>query len=69
MKEHMHKNYFLSSSNHASKQYLHRYYQNKGLQVIDLYNLPAELEQKMQEIPLEEELGRRTYIVLQQLIN
>lgn len=69
VKEHMHKNYFLSSSNHASKQYLHRYYQNKGLQVIDLYNLPAELEQKMQEIPLEEELGRRTYIVLQQLIN
>ena len=69
VKEHMHKNYFLSSSNHASKQYLHRYYQNKGLQVIDLYNLPTELEQKMQEVPLEEELGRRTYIVLQQLIN
>ena len=69
VKEHMHKNYFLSSSKHASKQYLHRYYQNKGLQVIDLYNLPAELEKKMQEVPLEEELGRRTYIVLQQLIN
>ena len=69
VKEHMHKNYFLSSSNHASKQYLHRYYQNKGLQVIDLYNLPTELEQKMQEVPLEEELGRRTYIVLQQLLS
>ena len=69
VKEHMHKNYFLSSSNHASKQYLHRYYQNKGLQVIDLYNLPPELEQKMQEVPLEEELGRRTYIVLQQLLS
>lgn len=69
VKEHMHKNYFLSSSNHASKQYLHRYYENKGLQVIDLYNLPPKLEQKMQEVPLEEELGRRTYIVLQQLIN
>lgn len=69
VKEHMHKNYFLSSSDHASKQYLHHYYQNKGLQVIDLYDLPPELEQKMQEVPLEEELGRRTYIVLQQLIN
>lgn len=69
VKEHMHKNYFLSSSNHASKQYLHRYYENKGLQVIDLYNLPQELEQKMQEVPLEEELGRRTYIVLQQLLS
>ncbi|HCJ07858.1 MAG: SIR2 family protein [Lachnospiraceae bacterium] len=67
VKEHMHKNYFLSSSNHASKQYLHRYYENKGLQVIDLYNLPQELEQKMQEVPLEEELGRRTYIVLNTL--
>ena len=67
VKEHMHKNYFLSSSNHASKQYLHRYYENKGLQVIDLYNLPPELEQKMQEVPLEEELGRRTYIVLNTL--
>lgn len=69
VKEHMHKNYFLSSSDHAGKQYLHRYYQNKGLQVIDLYNLPPELEQKMQKVPLEEELGRRTYIVLQQLLS
>ena len=67
VKEYMHKNYFLSSSNHASKQYLHRYYENKGLQVIDLYNLPQELEQKMQEVPLKEELGRRTYIVLNTL--
>lgn len=68
VKEHMHKNYFLSSSNHASKQYLHCYYENKGLQVVDLYNLPESLEQEIKNAPLKEELGKRAYAVLKQLV-
>lgn len=67
VKKEMHKNFFLSSSNHAGKNYLRRYYEDKGLQVIDLYDLPPELEQRSREIPLEEELGRRTYAVLELL--
>ena len=67
VKKEMHKNFFLSSSNHAGKNYLRRYYEDKGLQVIDLYDLPPELEQSSREIPLEEELGRRTYVVLELL--
>lgn len=67
VKKEMHKNFFLSSSNHAGKNYLRRYYEDKGLQVIDLYDLPLELERRSREIPLEEELGRRTYAVLELL--
>ncbi|MCM1158656.1 MAG: SIR2 family protein [Bacteroidales bacterium] len=68
VKEDMHKNFFLSSSNQAGKQYLHRYYEDKGLQVIDIYDLPAEVDKRGDEIPLEEELGRKTYAVLEMLI-
>lgn len=67
VKDDMHKNFFLSSSNHAGKQYLHRYYEDKGLQVVDLYNLPEKVLEKAKNVPLQEELGRRTYAVLELL--
>lgn len=67
VKEDMHKNFFLSSSNQASERYLHRYYENRGLQVIDIYDLPEEIDRRAQEIPLEEELGRKAYAVLELL--
>lgn len=67
VKEDMHKNFFLSSSNLASKQYLHRYYEDRGLQVIDIYNLPEEVNKRAQEIALEEDLGRKAYAVLELL--
>lgn len=66
-KEDMHKNFFLSSSNHASKKYLRRYYEDKGLQVIDIHDLPKEINERAKEIALEEELGRKTYAVLELL--
>ena len=67
VKEDMHKNFFLSSSNHASKKYLHRYYEDRGLQVIDIHDLPAEINERAKEIDLEEELGQKTYAVLELL--
>lgn len=67
VKEQMHKNFFLSSSNHASKQYLRRYYMDKGLEVIDIHELPEEINERAKEIALEEELGRKTYAVLELL--
>lgn len=67
VKEEMHKNFFLSSSSHASRQYLRRYYMDKGLEVIDIHELPEEINERAREIVLEEELGRKTYAVLELL--
>lgn len=65
VKREMHRNYFLSSSRHAGKDYLRRYYEGKGLEVIDLYQLPEEVETHSRSIGLSEELGRKTYAVLE----
>ncbi len=67
VKEDMHKNFFLSSSNHASRQYLRKYYMDKGLEVIDIHELPEEINERAKMIPLSEELGRKTYAVLELL--
>lgn len=67
VKERMHKNYFLSSSEQAEKDYLQKYYEGKGLEVINLYSLPPKVQARADEILLEEDLGRRTYAVLELL--
>lgn len=67
VKKQMHKNFFLSSSNHAGKKYLRKYYEDKGLQVIDIYDLPPEVVNQSKQVPLEEELGRKAYAVLKLL--
>ena len=67
VKDGMHKNYFLSSSVHAEKDYLQKYYEVKGLEVINLYNLPSEVKMRAEQLPLEEDLGRRAYAVLELL--
>ncbi|MCI8268328.1 MAG: hypothetical protein HFG55_01450 [Lachnospiraceae bacterium] len=67
VKQEMHHNYFLSSSRHAGKDYLRKYYEGKGLEVIDLYQLPPEVDIRAKDIRLSEELGRKTYAVLELL--
>ena len=67
VKESMHKNFFLSSSSQAGKDYLKKYYENKGLHVINMFNLPEEVENKVKKVNLKDELGRRTYTVLELL--
>ena len=68
VKQEMHHNYFLSSSRHAGKDYLRKYYEGKGLEVIDLYQLPSEVDIRAKDIRLSEELGRKTYAVLELLL-
>jgi hypothetical protein len=68
VKREMHRNYFLSSSHHAGKDYLRKYYEEKGLEVIDLYRLPPEVELRAKSVRLSEELGRKTYAVLDLLL-
>lgn len=67
IKESIHKNYFLSSSAQAGTDYLKTYYENKGLHVIDMFNIPGEIEEQVKKVKLKDELGRRTYAVLSQL--
>lgn len=65
VKQKMHRNYFLSSSLHAGRDYLRKYYEGKGLEVIDLYQLPDEVEKQAECVPLADDLGRMTYAVLE----
>ncbi len=65
VRKEMHKNYFFSSSLHAGKEYLRKYYEGKGLEVIDLYQLPPEVDKRAQSVLLSDELGRKTYAVLE----
>ncbi|WP_244835142.1 SIR2 family protein [Clostridium sp. BJN0001] len=67
VKESMHKNFFLSSSIQAGKEYLKTYYESKGLQVIDMFNLPKNVENEVKKIKLKDEIGRRTFAVLKLL--
>lgn len=67
VKEEMHHNYFLSSSLHAGKDYLRKYYEGKGLDVIDLYQLPREVDEQAKSVHLADELGRKTFAVLDML--
>lgn len=69
VKADMHKNFFLSSSDHASKAYLRKYYEDKGLQVIDIHDLPKDIEEYSNTVNLDEELGRKTYAVLKTLLD
>lgn len=64
VKQKMHRNYLLCSSLHAGKEYLRKYYEGKGLEVIDLYQLPKEVEERVCPVQISDELGRRTYAVL-----
>ncbi len=64
VKQKMHRNYLLCSSLHAGKEYLRKYYEGKGLEVIDLYQLPKEVEERACPVQISDELGRRTYAVL-----
>lgn len=64
VKDSIHKNFFISSSGQAGKEYLKTYYENKSLHVIDMFNLPDELVKKADNIKLQDELGRRTYVIL-----
>ena len=65
VKQEMHRNYFLSSSRQVGRDYLHKYYEGKGLEVIGLYRLPPEVDARAQEVDLAYELGRKTYAVLE----
>lgn len=67
VRQEMHRNYFLSSSLHAGKDYLQKYYEGKGMEVINLYRLPEEVDRRAESVQLSDELGKKTYAVLEMI--
>lgn len=69
VKESIHKNFLLLSSGQAGKEYLKTYYENKSLHVIDMFDLPEEIESRVANVKLSDKLGQRTYVILELLKN
>lgn len=67
VKESMHANYLITNDILPNQDYLISYYQQKNIQVINLNELDEELIQESQDVPLEDEIGRKTYICLKHL--
>lgn len=67
VKENMHANYLITTDILPHQDYLVSYYQQKNIQVINLNVLDDELIKESESIPLEDEIGRKTYICLKHL--
>ncbi|MEE0966179.1 MAG: SIR2 family protein [Bacilli bacterium] len=67
VKENMHANYLITNDIFPNQDYLISYYEQKNIQVINLNNLDERLINESKKVPLEEEIGRKTYICLKHL--
>ncbi|MCD7839311.1 MAG: SIR2 family protein [Erysipelotrichaceae bacterium] len=65
VKEHMHRHYLITTDILPSQDYLYSYYLDKNIQVINLNLMDNELLNEAHHIPLEDEIGQKTYICLQ----
>lgn len=68
VKESMHANYLITNDILPHQDYLFKYYEQKNIQVINLNDLDSDLLELAKEVPLEDEIGQKTYICLKQLI-
>lgn len=67
VKESMHANYLMTTDITSNQDYLISYYLQKNIHVINLNELNEEIVQESLSIPLDDEIGRRTYICLKYL--
>lgn len=67
VKENMHTNYLITNDILPDQHYLFAYYQQKNIQVIDLNNLDEDLLIRSQDVDLEDNIGKKTYICLEYL--
>lgn len=68
VQENMHMNYLITCDIFPKQDYLISYYEQKHIQVINLNNLDEELLEESKQVPLDDEIGQRTYVCLQKLI-
>ncbi|MCD7892382.1 MAG: SIR2 family protein [Erysipelotrichaceae bacterium] len=64
VKEHMHSHYLITTDILPSQDYLNSYYSEKNIQVINLNLMDDHLLEEARHIPLEDEIGQKTYICL-----
>lgn len=67
VKESMHANYLMTTDITSNQDYLISYYLQKNIHVINLNELSQDIVQESLSIPLDDEIGRRTYICLKYL--
>jgi len=67
VKENMHANYLMTTDISPNQHYLISYYQQKNIKVINLNNLSDKLLEECQNVDLNDEIGRKTYICLKHL--
>lgn len=67
VRDNMHANYLITNDILPDQNYLISYYQQKNIQVINLNDLDEELIQESLTVPLEQEIGRKTYVCLKYL--
>lgn len=68
VQENMHMNYLMTCDISPKQDYFISYYQQKHIQVINLNNLSHELIEESLQVPLADEIGRKTYVCLQKLL-
>jgi len=68
VQQNMHTNYLITTDILPHQNYLISYYQQKNIQVINLNNLDESLIKEARSIPLDDEIGRKTYVCLQKLL-
>lgn len=67
VQENMHMNYLITCDITPQQDYLISYYRQKHIQVINLNNLDDDLLNEACLIPLDDEIGQKTYVCLQKL--
>lgn len=67
VKDNMHSNYLITNDILPHQHYLISYYQQKNIQVINLNQLSEELIKESKDVPLEDEIGRKTYVCLKHM--
>lgn len=67
VKDNMRTHYLITNDILPSQTYLESYYKQKDIEVINLNCLDKQLLEKSKVVPLEDEIGRKTYICIEYL--
>ena len=67
VKESMHANYLITTDIRSHQDYLISYYLQKNIRVINLNELDEDMFQESLSVPLDDEIGRKTYVCLKHI--
>lgn len=67
VKESMHANYLITTDIRSHQDYLISYYLQKNIRVINLNELDEDMLQESLSVPLDDEIGRKTYVCLKHI--